>query len=203
MSRKKTILTILFCIATAGGLVVNLTFLRTTIAYKELKSFCIQNSEIDASSFSCFELDSYLNYSFWVSEDKKSDQQELFVFYKKYPFGKRMNLSFQAATKKKAVGNALIFLTSQNSKYSVQPLVVYYSSNPEQIVAYTLTITEGGNSRIIQGTVERDRPFLIDISDIPIGCEELRCDIAFFDINNILIDSLSTFISTNYEEIQY
>ena len=99
MSRKKTILTILFCIVTAGGLVVNLTFLRTTIAYKELKSFCIQNSEIDASSFSCFELDSYLNYSFWVSEDKKSDQQELFVFYKKYPFGERMNLSFQAARK--------------------------------------------------------------------------------------------------------
>jgi RNA polymerase sigma-70 factor (ECF subfamily) len=27
--------------------------------------------------------------------------------------------------------------------------------------------------------------------------------VAFFDINNILIDSLSTFVSTNYEEIQY
>lgn len=58
-------------------------------------------------------------------------------------------------------------------------------------------MTVNGVSQITHEEVNPSSPFLIIDQDLPNNCDNICCEIAFFDVNDLPIDALTTFISTS------
>lgn len=196
LHRKKYILSVLLAILLIVPIVLLAIHIvkefNNSIGAAEIEEYCINKSTIDAAQFKRFGYSGTPNYAFWVSEYTGSEQ-ELFVFIKKTICGidlNRFSLVIAATSNPESdVGSIKFTPRSENGEKRDTSLLIYFSSNPNQISRYHVTYLKDGDIFEQDESISIDQAFVICIPDLGISASTSKKiqNVKFYDVDENII----------------
>jgi hypothetical protein len=110
------------------------------------------------------------NYALWVSTNQESESQELFIFRKSYIFGRDTRrllfVNHVVSDSTDGVGNVLFEVQDKGGSKTGANAMVFFSSNPDGISKYEMTLQETPGYITREGTVHREEAFAVVVSNL-------------------------------------
>lgn len=169
----KYLLALALCIICIMLILVGAYFTKT-YSGKKMMEYCCSNTKVEATEFEVLAVTNLNGYKFYIAKNQSNQyQQEMFIFRKELLLGfidlDRYIMEKQIVGAKDAAVSTVQFKAKIRFAKTETEVILFFSSNPGQISAYTIYYQENGHFAELDGEVSMEEAFVIGLTELGNG----------------------------------
>ena len=152
-----------------GGSITS--YVLSTYPATEMKEYCLSNASENSVDYYPAGVNQLEGYRFWIAENEADEyQQEMFIFRKELLWGifdlERFSFVHQVVGSEGQMVSSVQFDAKSQFADEETTVVLFFSSNPENITYYKIKFQENGVYGEITGGVSQEDPFVVGIMEV-------------------------------------
>ncbi len=186
------LVSILLLACIAGGIFA-FHFYSTTMSEAEIKAYFPQNSKSGATDFGKYVDFGYMNYAFYVAEDRDFGEQEELIIFQEKPFGPILRtkqwVHISSNCDSNIVGKFLFRPVLESGLEENTQLLLLFSSNAEKMVRCVYTYAENDVERSAEKRFAENEYFIFSVNNLGIknGIDKQMRDAKFYNAQGGLV----------------